>query len=91
MNTTGAGETRRKRAVLGRITLLCVFDLLRLDLWRRALTALGNMCVAFSVLTGFDMKMNHEHTDEMHGEGYVYSLQMAFCASEMHGEGYVSL
>ena len=51
----------------------------------------GNMCVAFSVLTGFDMKMNHEHTDEMHGEGYVSSLQMAFCASEMHGEGYVSL
>ena len=56
--------------MLGRITLLCVFDLLLLGEWRRALTAL-DMCVAFSVLTGFDTKMNHEHTDEMHGEGYV--------------------
>ena len=27
------------------------------------------MCAAFSVLTGFDMKMNHEHADKMHGEG----------------------
>ena len=37
------------------------------------------------------MKINLEHTDEMHGKGYVSLLQMAFCASEMHGEGYVSL
>ena len=54
--------------MLGRITPLCVFDLLRLNLWRRALTA-WDMCAAVSVLTGFDTKMNHEYTDEMHGEG----------------------
>ena len=53
--------------------------------------SVGNMCVAFSVSTGFDMKMNHEHTDEMHRKGYGSLLQMAFCAFEMHVEGYVSL
>ena len=52
--------------------------------------SVGHVC-CFSVFTGFDMKMNLEHADEMHGKGYVSLLQMAFCASEMHGEGYVSL
>ena len=52
--------------------------------------SVGHACCV-SVLTGFDMKMNYEHTDEMHGKGYASLLQMAFCASEMHGEGYVSL
>ena len=32
--------------------------------------SVGHVC-CFSVLTGFDMKMNLEHTDEMHGKGYV--------------------
>ena len=32
--------------------------------------SVGHVC-CFSVLTDFDMKMNLEHTDEMHGKGYV--------------------
>ena len=30
--------------------------------------SVGHVC-CISVLTGFDMKMNYEHTDEMHGKG----------------------
>ena len=39
--------------------------------------SVGHVCC----ISRSDMKMNHEHTDKMHGEGYVSLLKMAFCAS----------